>query len=116
METCRYPLLNPTDSWGVMSMLALIVPGIEYRYREEGGDARTVWLLHSDGSWARATATEFLGSPVVHQGGPRRLWRELQRIRNWLNRQGELPVYGARVTINPEGEMTLSRGSWSVTV
>lgn len=115
VETCRYPLLYPTDSWGVMSMLALTVPGVDYRYQEEG-EARTVWLLHPDGSWARATATEFLGSPIVHQGGPRRLWRELQRIRNWLNRTGELPVYGARVTITPEGEMSLSRGSWSVTV
>ncbi|MBZ9642328.1 protein-L-isoaspartate(D-aspartate) O-methyltransferase [Streptomyces sp. PSKA30] len=115
VETCRYPLLNPTDSWGVMSMLALTVPGIDYRYREDG-DTRTVWLLHPDGSWARATATEFLGSPTVHQGGPRRLWREMQRIRNWLNRQGELPLYGARVTITPDGETTLSRGAWSATL
>lgn len=115
VETCRYPLLNPTDSWGVMSMLALTVPGIEYRYQEEG-DTRRVWLLHPDGSWARATASEFLGSPIVHQDGPRRLWRELQRIRNWLNRQGELPVYGARVTIYPDGETTLSRGVWTVTL
>ncbi|MFI8093888.1 protein-L-isoaspartate(D-aspartate) O-methyltransferase [Streptomyces sp. NPDC086080] len=115
VETCRYPLLNPTDSWGVMSMLTLSVPGIDYRYREEDG-TRTVWLLHPDGSWARATTTEFLASPVVHQGGPRRLWRELQRIRNWLNRQGELPVYGARVTITPDGETTLSRGGWTVTL
>jgi protein-L-isoaspartate O-methyltransferase len=115
VETCRYPLLNPTDSWGVMSMLALTVPGIDYRYQEDGG-TRRVWLLHPDGSWARATATEFLGSPIVHQGGPLRLWRELQRVRNWLNRQGELPVYGARVAITPDGQTTLSRGAWTATL
>ncbi|MFC4500549.1 MULTISPECIES: protein-L-isoaspartate(D-aspartate) O-methyltransferase [Streptomyces] len=112
---CRYPLLYPPDSWAVMSMLGLAVPGIRYRQSSEGG-IRTVWLLHPDGSWARATATEHLASPTVHQGGPRRLWRELQRVRNRLNREGELPVYGARVTITPDGETTLSRGGWSVTL
>ncbi|MFD7284112.1 hypothetical protein ACFV80_45880 [Streptomyces sp. NPDC059862] len=115
VATCRYPLLNPQDSWGVMSMLALEVPGLDYRYREDG-DARTVWLLHPDGSWARATATEFLGSPTVHQAGPRRLWREVQRVRNRLNREGEFPVYGARVTITPDGATILSRGAWSATL
>lgn len=70
----------------------------------------------ADGSWARATATGFLGSPTVHQGGPRRLWRELQRIRNRLNRTGTLPVYGARATITPDGTTTLSRGGWNATL
>ncbi|MFI5814879.1 protein-L-isoaspartate(D-aspartate) O-methyltransferase [Streptomyces sp. NPDC051643] len=115
VETDRYPLLYPPDSWAVRSMLALAVPGIDYRQEEIDG-VRTVWLLHADGSWARATATEFLGSPVVHQGGPQRLWRELQRIRNRLNREGELPAHGAKVTITPDGETTLSRGSWSQTL
>lgn len=115
VATCRYPLLYPPDAWDVMSMLALVVPDIEYRCHEDG-DSRTVWLLHADGSWARATATEYLGSPTVHQGGPRRLWRELQRIRNRLNRTGTLPVYGARVTITPDGTATLSRGGWTATV
>ncbi|MFJ8870556.1 protein-L-isoaspartate O-methyltransferase [Streptomyces sp. NPDC102473] len=114
-EICRYPLLYPTDSWEVMSMLALQVPGIDYRLREDG-DERTVWLLHPDGSWARATATDFLGEPVVHQSGPRRLWRELQRVRNRLNREGALPVYGARVLITPDGATTLTRGTWSQTL
>ncbi|MDP5309399.1 protein-L-isoaspartate(D-aspartate) O-methyltransferase [Streptomyces poriferorum] len=115
VTTCRYPLLYPTDAWDVMSMLALAVPDIEYRC-QENDDSRTVWLLHADGSWARATATEFLASPTVHQGGPRRLWRELERIRNRLNRMGTLPIYGARATITPDGVLTLSRGGWTATV
>lgn len=115
ISTDRYPLLYPTDAWDVMSMLALAVPDIEYRCQEDG-DSRTVWLLHADGSWARATATAFLGSPTVHQGGPRRLWRELERIRNRLNRSGTLPVYGSRATIAPDGTVVLSRGGWTVTV
>ncbi|TLS41378.1 hypothetical protein FE633_36715 [Streptomyces montanus] len=60
--TSRYPLLYPSDAWDVMSMLQLHLPGIDYR-RSQDGDTRTVWLLHPDGSWARATATGFLQLP-----------------------------------------------------
>ncbi|MFJ7116197.1 protein-L-isoaspartate(D-aspartate) O-methyltransferase [Streptomyces albogriseolus] len=115
VSTSRYPLLYPPDAWDVMSMLELELPGIEYRKREEGG-TRTVWLLHPDGSWARAGTSGFLDSPTVHQSGPRRLWTELDRIRNRLNREGGLPVYGARVTITPDGTTTLTRGAWETTL
>ncbi|MGW9191621.1 protein-L-isoaspartate(D-aspartate) O-methyltransferase [Streptomyces rubiginosohelvolus] len=111
VSICRYPLLYPPNSWEVYSMLALSVPGIDYRQETEG-DVRTVLMLHPDGSWARATATELLGSPIVHQSGPARLWDELTRVRNRLNREGGLPVYGARVTITPDGTTTLTRGQW----
>ncbi|MFG2636552.1 protein-L-isoaspartate O-methyltransferase [Streptomyces sp. NPDC048362] len=109
----RYPLLYPADAWDVMSVLELQVPGVLYRQESRGQD-RTVWLLHPDGSWARATAHGRLESPEVHEAGPRRLWDELERIRNRLNREGSLPVYGARVSITPTGETTLSRSAWSV--
>ncbi|WP_409469712.1 protein-L-isoaspartate(D-aspartate) O-methyltransferase [Streptomyces sp. HC307] len=115
VSTSRYPLLYVPDSWEVMSMLELLVPGIDHRSTVDG-DERTVWMLHPDGSWARATAAGFLDSPTVHQGGPRRLWDELERIRHRLNREGGLPVYGAPVRIDPDGALTLSRGAWSVTV
>lgn len=110
--TSRYPLLYPEDAWDVMSMLELQLPGLLYR-QDQDGESRTVWLLHPDGSWARATASGFLDSPVVHESGPQRLWSEMDRIRNRLNRSGALPVYGARVSIDPDGSATLSRGSWS---
>ncbi|MFE5923593.1 protein-L-isoaspartate O-methyltransferase [Streptomyces sp. NPDC056468] len=115
VTTSRYPLLYPPDSWDVMSMLALYEPGVTYQ-RQHSGDERTVWLLHPDGSWARATATGFLDSPTVHQSGTRRLWTTLERIRNRLNREGSLPAYGARVTITPDGVTTLKRGSWTFTL
>lgn len=115
VSTSRYPLLHVPDSWDVMSMLELKVPGIDHRV-EQDGDERTVWMLHPDGSWARATAAGFLDSPTVHQGGPRRLWDELERIRHRLNREGGLPVNGAKVTITPDGETTLSRGAWTATL
>ncbi|MER5403053.1 hypothetical protein [Streptomyces sp. NPDC002599] len=53
---------------------------------------------------------------MVHQGGPRRLWDLLEESRDRLNTVGELPVYGATVTITPDGETTLSRGRWSATL
>ncbi|MEU0228195.1 protein-L-isoaspartate(D-aspartate) O-methyltransferase [Streptomyces sp. NPDC006284] len=115
IATSRYPLLYPPDAWDVMSMLELQVPGIEYR-KQEDGDTRTVWLLHPDGSWARATTAGHLKAPTVHQSGPRRLWENLERIRNRLNREGALPVYGASVTIDPDGTTTLARGSWTATL
>ncbi|WP_316784550.1 methyltransferase domain-containing protein [Streptomyces sasae] len=115
VSTSRYPLLYVPDSWEVMSMLELVAPGIEHRAAQEG-DERTVWLLGRDGSWARATAAGFLDSPTVHQGGPRRLWDILEKIRNRLNREGGLPVYGAQVAIDPDGTTTLSRGSWTATL
>jgi protein-L-isoaspartate O-methyltransferase len=115
VSTSRYPLLYVPDSWDVMSMLELEVPGIEHRVQQDG-DERTVWMVHADGSWARATAAGFLDAPTVYQGGPRRLWDALERIRNRLNREGGLPVYGSRVRISPDGETTLSRGGWSVTL
>ncbi|ULR48396.1 protein-L-isoaspartate O-methyltransferase family protein [Streptomyces deccanensis] len=114
-STSRYPLLYPPDAWDVMSMLALNLPGIDYRHTQDG-ETRTVWLLHPDGSWARATASGFLDSPTVHQSGPRRLWDELERIRHRLNREGALPVYGAQARVDPDGTLTLSRGAWSMTV
>ncbi|WP_171113950.1 MULTISPECIES: protein-L-isoaspartate(D-aspartate) O-methyltransferase [Streptomyces] len=115
VSTSRYPLLYVPDSWEVMSMLELLAPGIDHRTAVDG-DERTVWMLHPDGSWARATAAGFLDSPTVYQGGPRRLWDELERIRHRLNREGGLPVYGAGVRIDPDGTLTLSRGGWSMTV
>ena len=115
VSVSRYPLLYVPDSWEVMSMLELLAPGIDHRVSQEGGE-RTVWLLHRDGSWARATAAGFLGSPTVHQGGPRRLWDVLEKIRHRLNREGGLPVYGAQVAIDPDGTTTLSRGSWTATL
>ena len=96
-------------------MLELQLPGIDHRVQEDG-DRRTVWMLHPDGSWARATAAGLLDAPTVHQGGPQRLWDALERIRNRLNCEGGLPVYCARVAITPDGKTSLSRGAWTVTL
>ncbi|MFF2850137.1 methyltransferase domain-containing protein [Streptomyces sp. NPDC058001] len=109
----RYPVLNVAEAWDVRAMLELAAPGIETFY-EERGEQRTAWLVHTDGSWARASAT-WIDAPTVHQGGPRRLWTALERIRHRLNAEGGLPIYGSRVTITPDGVCHFTRGKWSAT-
>ncbi|MEU5476682.1 methyltransferase domain-containing protein [Streptomyces mirabilis] len=116
VTTSRYPLMYVPDTWDVRSTLELLVPGIDHRQHTADDGTRTVYMLHADGSWARATAAERRGSPTVHQGGPRRLWNELERIRTWLIVDGDLPVRGARVTITPDGAATFSRRGWSATI
>ncbi|MFI6056486.1 protein-L-isoaspartate(D-aspartate) O-methyltransferase [Streptomyces violascens] len=116
VSTSRYPLLYVPDSWAVWSMLDLELPGIEHHSQKSDGGGRTITMVHPDGSWARAEADGRLHPPTVHQGGPRRLWDALEDIRDRLNTVGELPVYGSKVTITPDGEATLSRGRWSATL
>lgn len=112
----RYPLTFVPDSWAVQAMLELETPGIEHRGEQHDDGARTVWMTHPDGSWARASTEKPRELPTVHQGGPRHLWDLLTRVLDRLIIGGELPVNGARVTITPDGQTTLSHGRWSATV
>ena len=115
VTTGRYPVLAVREAWDVWAMLELTVPGVEHAFTTGPGRRRTAVMVHPDGSWARATAT-WTDPPQVHQGGPRRLWDELERVRNLLNTEGALPVYGARVRIDPDGTTHLHRGRWSAVV
>jgi protein-L-isoaspartate O-methyltransferase len=111
-----FPVLDVMQAWEVWSMLSLTVPGIEHRTGTTDDGSRMTWMLHPDGSWARAHTAPGERTTTVHQGGPRRLYDTLEQIRwRWLE-HGELPVYGAQVTITPDGETTLSRGGWSMTL
>ncbi|NEA19108.1 methyltransferase domain-containing protein [Streptomyces halstedii] len=109
-STGRYPVVDVAEAWELRSMLEVTAPGVELGY-ETHDRARTAFLIHPDGSWARASA-EWTDPPEVHQGGPRRLWTALERIRNRLNAEGSLPLLGARVRITPDGVCHLSRGKW----
>ncbi|WP_228449652.1 methyltransferase type 11 [Streptomyces alkaliterrae] len=112
----RYPVMRVSSTWDVRSTLELVVPGIEHRMDVGEDGTRTAYMLHVDGSWARATAAGARELPTVHQGGPRRLWDELDRIRTWLVIDGDLPVSGAMVRIDPDGALTLSRSGWTATL
>jgi hypothetical protein len=96
-------------------MLGVTVPGIQHHHERAKDGTRTAWLLHQDGSWARASAT---GDelPVVRQGGPRRLWDTADEIRHaWLT-DGGLPAYGAAATIGPDGGIGLKKGNWAADI
>ncbi|MFD3998389.1 methyltransferase domain-containing protein [Streptomyces sp. NPDC058583] len=111
-----FPVMNVMQAWEVWSMLSLTAPGIEHRTGVGDDGGPMAWMLHADGSWARAHTSRDKRITTVHQGGPRRLYDLLDGIRwRWLE-HGELPVYGARVTITPDGRTTLSRGGWTVTL
>lgn len=111
-----FPVLDVMQAWEVWSLLSLTAPGIEHRNGTADDGSRITWMLHPDGSWARAHTERGERTTTVHQGGPRRLYDLLEQIRwRWLE-HGELPVYGARVAITPDGKTTLSRGGWSVTL
>jgi protein-L-isoaspartate O-methyltransferase len=111
----RYPVVNVVEAWEIWSMLGIVAPGIEHYYQQDDDGRCVAWMLHPDGSWARATSING-DMPVVHQSGPRRLWDILEGIRyRWL-RDGSLPVYGATVTITPDGACHLKRGRWQATI
>ncbi|MDX2565101.1 protein-L-isoaspartate(D-aspartate) O-methyltransferase [Streptomyces sp. TX20-6-3] len=112
----RHFLVFVPETWSLRSMYQLQLPGVEHRHRWHPDRSHTVWMTHPDGSWARAHATAPREAPTVHQGGPRRLWDPLEGILDRINWMGELPVYGARVTITPEGETTLTRGPWKASL
>ena len=110
--TSRFPVVDVNNAWELYSTLGLILPGVQHHYEETPDGKRTAWMLHPDGSWARATATGDQ-TPVIHQSGPRRLWSILDDLRrDWL-RDGSLPAYGARVTVDPDGGLHFRRGRWT---
>ncbi|HEY8977998.1 MAG TPA: methyltransferase domain-containing protein [Streptomyces sp.] len=114
VSTGRYPVVDVANAWELWSMLEVIVPGTECAY-ETNERLRTAFLVHPDGSWARASA-EGIDPPEVHQGGPQRLWDRLERIRNRLNADGSLPLLGANVRITPDGVCHLSRGHFQTSL
>lgn len=116
VTTGRYPVMRVSSTWDVRSTLELTVPGIEHQYSKGPDGARTAYMLHPDGSWARAVATGPRDLPTVHQSGPRRLWDELDRIRTWLVIDGDLPISGATVRIDPDGTCHLARSGWTATI
>lgn len=110
----RYPVVNVVEAWELWSTLSVTAPGIEHHYQADGED-RTAFMLHADGSWARAVQRGD-HPPTVHQSGPRRLWDLLDDLRHTWLRDGSLPVYGAKATVAADGTIHLRRGRWQATI
>ncbi|MGX1854163.1 methyltransferase domain-containing protein [Streptomyces sp. NPDC055299] len=112
--------VRPTDGaipdlwqeWPLRWLYELETPGVETRaatYPDDG--RRVVWLLAADGSWARA---EDGATPLVHQGGPRRLWDGLERVHRTWEQNNRFPLHTLRAELTAEGGSLLSPdGSWS---
>jgi protein-L-isoaspartate O-methyltransferase len=115
VSTGSLPVVNVNEAWDLYSTLGVIIPGIQHHYEEDKDGKRTAWIIHPDGSWARATGTADQ-APVIHQTGPRHLWNTLDELRQAWLRDGSLPAYGAKVTIEPDGTIHLSRGRWQATI
>lgn len=112
----RYPVINVNEAWELQSVLEVTAPGIEHYYEETGDGVHTAWMVHADGSWARATA-HGTDTPTVHQGGPRRLWDIFDEVRGFWLSHGYFQLYGAQVFIPPEGgKIHLARGGWEATI
>ncbi|MFC5666926.1 methyltransferase domain-containing protein [Kitasatospora misakiensis] len=111
-----FPTINVMAAWELWSLLTVTVPGVEHRISQAGDGALTAWMLHPDGSWARATSPAGADTATVHQSGAKRLWDELDRFRRWWLRDGSLPIYGARAEITADGSTTFSRSGWSATL
>ncbi|MGH3375111.1 MAG: protein-L-isoaspartate(D-aspartate) O-methyltransferase, partial [Actinoallomurus sp.] len=116
VSTGRYPVIQVVEAWEVASVLEVTAPGIEHYYIEDDDGIRTAWMVHADGSWARATARAS-ERPSVHQGGPRRLWDILDELRDYWLSHGYFQLYGAQVFIPPEGGVIhLKRGDWETAI
>lgn len=100
------PVPDLWREWPLRWLYELDTPGVETRaavYPDDG--RRVVWLLAADGSWARA---EDSTSPLVHQGGPRRLWDALERVRRRWEENNRFALHTMRAELSPEGSHLLS--------
>lgn len=115
VATGRYPVLPVAEVWDMRSMMALAHPGIAHSYDEDDDGVRTAVMVSPDGSWARASGRRG-ETPRVHQTGPSRLWDTLDGIRHDAASDGDLPIEGASVVIDPDGTTRLARGTWRATI
>ncbi|MFF3274949.1 methyltransferase domain-containing protein [Streptomyces chrestomyceticus] len=100
------PVPDLWQEWPLRWLYELDTPGVETRaatYPDDG--RRVVWLLAADGSWARA---EDGTAALVHQGGPRRLWDDLERVRRKWEENNRFPLHSMRAELTPDGSHLLA--------
>ncbi|MFJ5707589.1 methyltransferase domain-containing protein [Streptomyces sp. NPDC093105] len=108
------PIPDLWQEWPLRWLYELDTPGVETRSAVYPDGRRVVWLLAADGSWARAEDAE---SPTVHQGGPRRLWDNLEGVRRRWDENDRFPLHDMRAEISPEGSRLLApTGKWDLPI
>lgn len=105
------PLPDLWDDWQLRCLYELDSPDIENRSATREDGSQLLWLLATDGSWARADSE----SMTVHQSGPRRLWDDLERVQTRWTAAGHFPLHtmtaelaaDRNTLISPDGNWTL---------
>ncbi|SFP01152.1 methyltransferase domain-containing protein [Actinomadura madurae] len=114
VHTASFPVVDVAQGWPLWSTYNLENPGVRHDFTDDGDGTRRALMWSDDGSWARAESRDGELTTIT-QGGPRRLWDALDVIRaRWL-REGDLPCYGARAKVEPDGTTILwrGRGAWA---
>ncbi|MGW6194819.1 methyltransferase domain-containing protein [Kribbella sp. NPDC055110] len=105
------PLPDLWEDWELRCLYELDTPDIENRSATREDGTQLLWLLATDGSWARADSR----TKTVHQSGPRRLWDDLERVQARWTAADRFPLHTmtAELTahrsalISPDGNWTL---------
>jgi len=84
--------------------IALRVDACHKHYVPDSPTTGTQWLLDPESrSWASVELTTQPPYPV-RQGGPRRLWTEIESAHLWWEDHGRPPVSAWLVTVEPDGQ------------
>ncbi|MGW0731319.1 protein-L-isoaspartate(D-aspartate) O-methyltransferase [Streptomyces sp. NPDC002851] len=102
VTTGKRPIPDWWQDWQLSTVYELTSPGVQVRTQIGEDGERLLWLLHRDGSWARASASHGSALPTVHQAGPRRLWDELERAEARWNEAGRFDPRDLRARLTPE--------------
>jgi protein-L-isoaspartate O-methyltransferase len=108
------PIPDLWQDWPLRYLFELDTPGVETRAATYDDGHRVVWLLAADESWARA---EDGPHPLIHQGGPRRLWDALDRVTRKWEEHDRFPLHALRAELSPEESILHAPGdTWSFTI
>ncbi|MGW7008652.1 methyltransferase domain-containing protein [Streptomyces sp. NPDC054933] len=104
------PIPDLWQEWSLRWLYELETPGVETRAASYPDGRRVLWLLAADGSWARG---EDGSAPAVHQGGPRRLWDDLEGVRRRWESAGKFPLHRMAVELKPDGGTLTAPDGWT---
>jgi len=93
-------------------LAALLLPGVHRIGLQPPGGHYQTWLVGEDGSWACQEG------PYVRQGGPRRLWDQVERLHWEWSARGRPGRHEIGLTVTAGGEHRIwvtNGGDWPVT-
>lgn len=91
------PLSDDGEAW--VALADLMMRGV-MRVDTDDDSGPLQWMVHADGSWARHEHR----SGLVHQGGRRRLWDDLERLHATWTAAGSPGRHRIGLTVTCEGE------------